>query len=96
MLSSLPTGVQEVLADYEVARGQFPNAIVTASTFDQYVAALKASGTSYPVVTQEIGDTWIMGIQSDPKKIAVYRLFAEVLAGCLQSGEFGGGIVLDV
>ena len=78
---------QEVLDNYEVARGQFPNALVTASTLDQYVAALKASNTSYPTVTEEVGDTWIMGVQSDPKKIAVYRTFSNVLAGCFETGR---------
>ena len=78
---------QEVLNNYEVARGQFPNALVTASTLDQYVSALKASRTSYPTMTKEVGDTWIMGVQSDPRKIAVYRTFANVLAQCFEAGK---------
>ncbi|XP_070176101.1 uncharacterized protein [Littorina saxatilis] len=84
--SGPPTNISEVLNNFEVARSQFPNAMIVASSLDDYVSALKASATTFPVVTQEIGDTWIMGIQSDPKKIAMYRTFADVLAECFDNG----------
>lgn len=78
---------QEVLNNYEIARGQFPNAFVMASSLDQYVSALKASSTTYPTLTKEIGDTWIMGIQSDPKKTAMYRAFARTFGQCLDNSK---------
>ncbi|XP_076436514.1 uncharacterized protein LOC143276017 [Babylonia areolata] len=89
--SGPPESISEVLNNFEVARGQFPKAVVVGSTLDRYVAALKASRVSLPVVTQEVGDTWIMGVQSDPKKVALYRGYSGVLAECFQSGECSMG-----
>jgi hypothetical protein len=79
---------QEVLNNFEVARGQFPYAKVEGSTLDNFVMAIKDSNTRYREVTQEIGDTWIMGIQSDPKKIALYRLFARAMSDCFKTGGY--------
>ena len=48
---------------------------VIASTFDDFVAELEAAAPrlQLPVVTGEIGDTWVYGIASDPAKISEYR-----------------------
>ncbi|XP_025113231.1 uncharacterized protein LOC112575523 isoform X2 [Pomacea canaliculata] len=85
--SGPPDTLAEVLSNFELVRGQFPNAVVQGSTLDEYVSSLKASGTTYPTVTQEIGDTWIMGVQSDPKKMAMYRAFVRVFTDCLIKGS---------
>lgn len=42
---------------------------------DAFVKGLVAHGTSsLPVITSEIGDTWIYGLQADPKKTKSVRL----------------------
>ena len=41
-----------------------------------------------PNVTNEIGDTWIQGIASDPVKSAEFRAVARVIEECLLSGNF--------
>jgi hypothetical protein len=41
-----------------------------------------------PVVTQEISDTWIQGIASDPRKSAEYRAVSRVLSNCVFSGQW--------
>src|SRR6201985_2841828 len=54
-------------------RKQFPNATVAAATLSHVAAALAPARDKLPVVTGEIGDTWIYGIPSDPPKVARYR-----------------------
>ena len=40
-----------------------------------------------PVVTQEIGDTWIHGVASDPLKVARYREIARLRESWLAQGQ---------
>jgi hypothetical protein len=50
---------------------QFPNAngSVRASTFDAFVDRALPFADRLPVVTGEMGDTWIYGVPSDPYKV---------------------------
>jgi len=49
---------------FSLLGGFFPDSVIRASTLDEFVAALlddpRALG-SLPVVTQEVGDTWVYG-----------------------------------
>ncbi len=68
-----PHSQQEIQEIYARLRKQFPNATVTAATLSDVAAALAPVRDKLPVVTEEIGDTWIYGIPSDPPKVARYR-----------------------
>jgi len=37
-------------------------------------------------LTSEIGDTWILGVASDPRKCAEYRAVSRVMRDCLAAG----------
>ena len=51
-----------------------PGAEIVPSTFDLFAARLAAvAEENLPVVTSEIGDTWLHGIASDPSKTAAFR-----------------------
>jgi Domain of unknown function (DUF5054) len=50
---------------------------VAAGTLDAFARALGPVADSLPVVTSEIGDTWIHGVASDPAKTAAYRELLE-------------------
>ena len=63
-------GVAEIYAN---VRKAFPNADASASTLDRFAGALLPFRESLPVVTQEIGDSWIHGVGTDPLKVAEYR-----------------------
>ncbi|XP_059146397.1 uncharacterized protein LOC131933931 [Physella acuta] len=82
-----PLQIQEVLGYYEILRSEFPGAQLVASTFDNYVEVLETIKQTLPVRTFEIGDTWIQGITSDPKKYSQYRAFVRVWQSCQESGE---------
>jgi len=55
---------QEILGYYEILRAEFPNARLQASRLDDYFDAAQVIRSRLPVVTSEIGDTWIQGVQS--------------------------------
>ncbi len=58
---------------YKELRNQFPNAQIQASTLNEIAGEVAKIHDRLPVVDQEIGDTWIHGIGSDPLKISQFR-----------------------
>ncbi len=70
---------------------QFPNAQVTAASLTDIANAVEPYRERLPVVTQEIGDTWISGVPSDPLKVARYMEVARLRSEWLASGEVPGG-----
>ncbi|CAG5115517.1 unnamed protein product [Candidula unifasciata] len=81
-----PVTVEEVLGYYEILRAEYPGAELVASTFDNFVKVLETVKPSLPVQTFEVGDTWIQGITSDPKKCAMYRAFVRAWESCAELG----------
>jgi hypothetical protein len=76
-----PEGIRDM---YRSMRARFPGVEVLGSTMDAFAVQLGAVKGSLPVLTQELGDTWIHGVGSDPKKVAHFlelqRLRARWLA----------------
>jgi hypothetical protein len=68
-------------------RGRYPNAKVHASTFDAFVEAAMPVRSQLPVVTSEIGDTWLYGVPSDPYKNVCFREMSRLRAACVASSE---------
>lgn len=79
---------QEVLTAYEIARSQFPNAFVQASTFEDFITLLTPFADKLPVFSQEMGDVWIQGSGSDPRKTAEMRAMFRARTSCFQQGGF--------
>ena len=78
--SGPPRSIAEIQNNFNVLREQYPGAKVFASTMDNFVNAVNAS--SLPIVYGEMGDTWIQGIASDPRKMTLYRAAAKALTTC--------------
>jgi hypothetical protein len=68
-----PHSIEEIHKIYSRLRQQFPGAKITASNMSDIANAVHAYRNELPVVTDEIGDTWIYGVPSDPVKVARYR-----------------------
>ncbi|XP_022328600.2 uncharacterized protein LOC111127633 isoform X2 [Crassostrea virginica] len=81
-----PKDVLEILGNYEILRKEFPNAKIKGSTFEAYFAEVDKIRTRLPVVRQEVGDTWIQGIASDPFKMANYRAISGAIQDCVRAG----------
>jgi len=88
-----PPDVEETLEVYAGLRAAFPNATVVASTYDAFVDAALASGyaDALPVVTGEMGDTWLHTIASEPVRAAQMRTILRERAAC----EAEGACTLD-
>lgn len=68
-----PPSEKAISQTYEAVQSRLPGAKVIASTLDDYANKLEAYHDDLPVVTSEIGDTWIHGAGTDPTKIRQYR-----------------------
>ena len=73
---------------YEIARSQFPNAKIKASKFEDFTAELQSVKSKLPVFTQEMGDVWIQGSGSDPRKTAEMRAMFRARALCFKQGRY--------
>ncbi|SEO89304.1 DUF5054 domain-containing protein [Paenibacillus sp. OV219] len=93
-----PPSASSIHELYERLSEQFPNAAIAASTMDAFASKLIALKDQFPVVTEEIGDSWIHGAASDPLKIAQYRELLKLRdkwagegrldAGCQEYADF--------
>jgi hypothetical protein len=76
-----PQTVEEVHAAFDAVREQFPGAQVVASTLDAYAHELLKIKRQLPMVTDEIGDTWIHGAGADPRKVSQFRELCRLRRG---------------
>ncbi len=84
-----PQGTDEIHQTYERLRAQFPGAAITPGSLDQAAEHLWARRRALPVVTEEIGDTWIHGIGTDPLKVARFRELTRLREEWLSAGKLG-------
>ena len=68
-----PPSQESIKQTYVLLKQRYPNAVCVGSTLDNVARVLLESDLNLPVVTEEIGDTWIQGVGSDPTKISQYR-----------------------
>jgi hypothetical protein len=68
MDNSGPPKREDVEAFFTHLTEKYPNAKIEAGSLDDFARELPAVWESLPVVTEEIGDSWIHGVSSDPLK----------------------------
>ncbi|MEN6324332.1 MAG: DUF5054 domain-containing protein [Proteiniphilum sp.] len=92
-----PHKPEQIAKIYADLRKKYPNAEVVASTFNDVAAEVAAIRNQLPVVTQEIGDTWIHGVGSDPLRISQFREMSRLRKKWLEdkSLRFGDKTDLD-
>jgi Domain of unknown function (DUF5054) len=79
--------VNEAAQDWITIKQAFPSATsVECSTLEDWVDAMTPALKYLPVITSEIGDTWIHGCPSDPVKLAMYKVGQTVVHRCVDSG----------
>ncbi len=94
--NSGPHTVEEIRKIYSGLRQQFPNAAIRASNLTEVANAVKPYESKLPVVTQEIGDTWIYGVASDPIKVARYREMLRLRNEWIEQGKFAVADAVDL
>jgi len=93
--NSGPHTLEEIHGIYSKLRKQFPNAQVTAGSLTDIANAVEPYRATLPVVTQEIGDTWIFGVPSDPLKVARYLEVARLRRRWIEARNFEEGDATD-
>jgi hypothetical protein len=81
-----PQTPDEARHAFDVLRGEFPTAQVQASTLDNFARQLLSVENRLPVVTQEMGDTWIQGVGTDPLKVSQFRELSRLRRHWLEQG----------
>ena len=90
-----PPSPDAIAGVYSRFRERFPEAEIRASTLDMCAADLLRIRNRLPVVTQEIGDTWIHGVGTDPKKVAQFRELSRLRREWLSAKKLKAGSDLD-
>jgi len=57
---------------YRALEARYPDAEIGAGTLDDFAREVRSIRDLLPLVTEEIGDTWIHGVASDPLKVSQY------------------------
>lgn len=70
--NSGPPSPESVAAEMERLREKYPGAEIVSGTMDEFVEIVLAHKDELPIVTEELGDTWIHGVSTDPYKSAAY------------------------
>lgn len=94
--NSGPHTVDEIHQTYTTLKSRFPNARITPTSLSEIANAVYPHRGSLPVLTSEIGDTWIHGVASDPLKLARYREVARLRHGWLSARKFAAGDATDI
>lgn len=82
-----PPSPESVHQTYAELRQQFPNARFIGSTLDAVARSLIAAKPDLPIITAEIGDTWIQGAGTDPTKVSQYRELLRLRTTWRESGR---------
>ncbi|HSM56641.1 MAG TPA: DUF5054 domain-containing protein [Candidatus Sulfomarinibacteraceae bacterium] len=83
-----PQSEAEIVEQFARLRQSYPQAQIEASDLNSFAQALEAARptlqATLPLVTSEIGDTWIHGAGSDPAKVAGWRALSRLRRRALQ------------
>lgn len=91
-----PQNPEEVLAIFKKLENQFPNARIVASNLSDIAEEISGIKSLLPVLTSELGDTWIHGVGSDPLKIAQFREMSRYRNELLKNKVFHFGDTTDI
>ncbi len=86
MDNSGPPKREDIDGFFAALAQKYPNARIEAGSLDDFARELPAVWDTLPVVTEEIGDTWIHGVASDPLKTARLKRLLALVDGWLSDG----------
>lgn len=67
-----PQSKEDIIAIYEDLKAQYPQYTIRAATLND-IAERTNKIKDLPVLDKEIGDTWVHGAGTDPKKLSAFR-----------------------
>ena len=75
--------IEEIFAKIHT---DYPDAEIKAGNLNDLALAVREVENTLPIITDEIGDTWIHGVGTDPKKVSQFRALERLYAK-LPGGE---------
>jgi len=81
-----PPSAEEIREQFYEIQQRYPDADVMASTLDAFVEKLIHVRERLPIVREELGDTWIHGVGTDPLKVARFRELLRLRNNWLSTG----------
>lgn len=94
--NSGPHTPKEIVSIYGSLKKRFPSAEVIPTNMTEIANAAEPFRDRLPIVTKEIGDTWIYGVASDPVKVARYREVSRLRQTWIAQGKLQSGDATDV
>lgn len=82
-----PHSVEEVHRIFASLRERYPGAHIVAASLNDVAEAMEPMQESLPVVTSEIGDTWIYGYGSAPLRMARFRELGRLYDAWISGGR---------
>ena len=82
-----PQSGDDVIDVFTDLRNRYVGAEVVASTLEGFAEDILQNGLDLPVVTDEIGDSWIHGIGTDPTKVRRFRELCRLRNELLADGK---------
>lgn len=93
--NSGPHKPEEIDRIYSDLRAKFPGAKIIPASLTDVAEAIAPHASNLPIFKQEIGDTWIHGIASDPPKLTEFREFTRLREQWLGDGTLKAGSDAD-
>lgn len=85
-----PHSYEVVKSIYADLRKRYPHAQLVPASFNEIAEDLLKMKDSLPVITSEIGDTWIYGYGSSPVRMAKFRALSRLYSKWLKEGKLDG------
>ena len=82
-----PHSLQQVKNIFDNLRKKYPNAAVAGSNLNEVAKDAWKIADKLPVVTAEIGDTWIYGAANHPEMMMRYRTLSRLFSQWLKDGK---------
>ncbi|MGX7417205.1 DUF5054 domain-containing protein [Carnobacterium gallinarum] len=82
-----PKNEAEIIALYQRLEKEYPDVELVALSLEAFAEVAWNKRSELPVIEEEIGDSWIHGVGSDPKKIAEYEILLDLRRQWLAEGS---------
>lgn len=80
-----------IKSHFEKIEKQYSDYEVVAGSLDDYAECIWKVKDKLPIITNEIGDTWIHGVGTDPFKVGAYKLLLSLLEEWINNGKIQVG-----
>jgi hypothetical protein len=91
-----PHSLAQIKSIYKELHEKYPNAEVVTSTLNDVAYETLKIESTLPVITKELGDTWIHGVGSDPALVSDFRALSRLRLKWINEGKFAFGDEQDL